>query len=530
MAKRSGLEASDVVVVGAGLGGLTLGALLSKRGWKVTVLEQHWVPGGCATTFLRKEYRFEVSLHALDGLDDSDPKLPLFRELDLLDKLPIIRVPRSQFYRFKHPALDITIPASIEGAIQILGDAFPRERRRIAEFFHTVSGIRRELSRLFLADGWQRVGSMAALPFRNPSLLRYWNTTVGDFLDACFDSGLLKLALVANILYYHDDPRRLSLFWYCLSQGSFVSGGVHFIRGGSQILSNYLADYIRGHGGVVLLGQNVEEVLVERGKVVGVRFRKARGRLLPESTMQARVVVVNAALPTAVNDLITAPEIEPLRTKVNGLTKSCSFLSLFLGLKVPPKALGNLAYSTIIAGEDVASMDDLVAEFQSPVWSRKGFEFIDYSQIDHGLAPPGKSVGVISLVDYNSHWDGLSERCYAAQRAEVTQVLMEKLDRLVPGIRASVDRCEVGTPSTIVKYTRNPDGCIYGFEQTTGQAVPFRLGPSSPIQNLYFASAWVMPGGGYSGAMLAGMNCAREVDRALGPSRWPVKRWLRRGA
>jgi phytoene dehydrogenase-like protein len=509
----------DVIVVGAGLGGLVLGALLAKRGRKITVLEQHNIPGGCATIFRRKSFRFEVGLHAMDGLDEVDAKVQLFQELDLLNKVPFVHVPRTEFYRFKHDCLDITIPGTVAGAVQVLSSIFPREKKRIVEFFKTITTIRRDLNKLFLLEKWKLYGSMMVLPFLYPKLVQYRNTTVGDFLDAMFDDEMLKLVLVANILYYHDDPRKLSLFWYCLSQGSFISGGVHFIKGGSQVLANYLASYIREHGGEVLLSHRVDEILVDHGCAVGVRYTKTRGHMRPEGMRKARIVVANAALPVVVNELIKGPELAPYRAKINGLQKSCSFLSLYLGLKMPPKALGNQTYSTIIPGESVACFDDLAREFRTTDWCKKGFEFVDYSQVDHGLAPPGKSVSVISLVDYIWNWDALPEQQYKAQKDQVAHVLIDKLETLVPGIKESIELYEVGTPRTIVRYTKNPEGCIYGFHQNVDQSIAFRPGHTSPIKNLYFASAWVMPGGGFTGAMLSGMHCVREVEQALGQPR-----------
>jgi all-trans-retinol 13,14-reductase len=59
----------DVIIIGGGLGGLTAGAKLAKEGKKVLLIEQHYIPGGCATTFKRKDYIMEVGLHELDGFD-----------------------------------------------------------------------------------------------------------------------------------------------------------------------------------------------------------------------------------------------------------------------------------------------------------------------------------------------------------------------------------------------------------------------------------------------------------------------------
>src|SRR5262245_270719 len=109
-------------------------ARLARMGRKVTVVEQHYSPGGCATIFYRKHLRFEVRLRALDGLDDGDPKLSIFNELEILDHVKLVQIPRTQFFRFKHPEVDIVVPANVEGAIATLSRRFPAESRRIREF------------------------------------------------------------------------------------------------------------------------------------------------------------------------------------------------------------------------------------------------------------------------------------------------------------------------------------------------------------------------------------------------------------
>lgn len=509
------MNSTEICVVGSGLGGLVLGALLARRGYQVAILEQHYLPGGCATTFRRHRYRFEVSLHGLDGLDPDDPKEPLFRELGLFENLPLVDLPRSEFYRFIHTDIDMVVPGSIDGAVEELTRAFPHERAGIRELFSTIREIRTEFSRLLLMTGMRRRVGMLTAPIRKPMLLRHWNTTVGDYLDALFDDELLKLLLVANTLYYHDDPRRFSLYWYAMSQGSFFTGGVHFVKGGSLVLAQRLAEDIRAHGGRVLTSYRVEEILVDRGRVSGVRYRKIRGRNLGEGLLQAHVVVANAPVPVVANDLVRDAAIEPYRRRVNRMKKSCSLLSLHLGFSRSPKDLGNRAYCTLIPGEGVNSLDDLRDEFTRQDWAAKGFEFVDYSHLDHGLAPAGKHVGVITLVDYLSNWAGLAHEEYRAQKREISELMIRKLDRLVPGLAAAIETYEMSTPLTIMRYTSNPGGCVYGFAQDPGQAVPFRLGHRSSVDNLFFASAWVTPGGGYSGAMLAGMSCARVVQRAL---------------
>ena len=77
-------EKYDIAVIGAGIAGLTVAARLAQEGYRVFIVDQHYIPGGCATTFKRKDYLMEVGLHEMDGLHPGDMKMELFRKLDIL--------------------------------------------------------------------------------------------------------------------------------------------------------------------------------------------------------------------------------------------------------------------------------------------------------------------------------------------------------------------------------------------------------------------------------------------------------------
>ena len=100
---------------------------------------------------------------------------------------------------------------------------------------------------------------------------------------------------------------------------------------------------------------------------------------------------------------------------------------------------------------------------------------------------------------------------YKAKKDEVAKIFIERLDRLIPGIKDQIEHYEVGTPKTIERYTLNPKGTPYGFAQIPSQASVRRMKNRSTLENLYFASAWTMPGGGFIGAILSGWSCAKEI-------------------
>lgn len=185
-------------------------------------------------------------------------------------------------------------------------------------------------------------------------------------------------------------------------------------------------------------------------------------------------------------------------------------ITVYLGFKKPPKELGNNYYSTFVCDESVSAQAD-VAEGIGADFSKRTFVFVDYGQIDSRLAPEGKALGVICFMDYLSDWENLPEDEYKAKKEEVTQIFIDRLDKLIPGIKEEIEYYEMGTPKTIKRYTLNPGGAAYGFAQIPEQAGRKRIPQKSPIDNLYFASAWTMLGHGFTGAILGDYFCAEQL-------------------
>ncbi len=508
--ERRVIMSYDVIIIGAGLGGLTAGAKLSREGKKVLLIEQHSIPGGCATTFMRKDFKVEVGLHMIDGLDNGDPKLKAFKELGVLDNLEFKRVP--EFYRFVKPGVDITIPDSYEQAIKVLTERFPAEKKGILKFFKVILALRKEVFRV-PRQKWRMLLSMPLFPFLVPNLMIRENTTVGKFLDALFDDEDLKLVLLANLGYYHDDPYTMTLLYYSVAQGSFFSGGGYFIKGGSQMLSDYLASIIEDHDGKIIYNHTVDEIVIENGVAIGVKYSKKSATKGEQQTAYGKCIVSNAALPNVIGELLKDTHAKTkLSNAVGDLEIGPSILSVYLGFKKPPKDLGNRSYSTIFFDGGLSSQRD-INEYHHADFSKRIFIFVDYSQLDSGLAPEGKSVGAISAMDYLSDWDSLGKEEYKERKELAAQTLIGRLDKLIPGIKDEIEYYEVGTPTTIRRYTLNPDGTAYGYAQIPSQTGRKRVKIKSPIRNLFFASAWSEPGHGFTGAILSGYWCAEEIIR-----------------
>jgi len=471
----------DIIIIGAGLGGLTAGAKLTKEGKKVLLLEQHSSPGGCATTFRRGDFTLEVGLHEMDGPGHRDMKTKIFNDLDVFNNVEFIKVP--EFYRFINDRISVTVPHDPSLAAGQLSEFFPDESAGIKAYFEKI-----------------------LTPVKKAAENSIPELSLGEFLDSIIDNDDLKLILLGNLGYFHDNPYTLSLAYYSVAQGSYYSGGASYIKGGSQMLSDHLANYIRDNGGEVLLSHMVTGIKTNNGRAESVIYNRKGNSEVCEA--YADEIIANNALPN-LPELISGEKGIELKNEFSGLMSGASLLTLYLGFSRPPGELGNKYYSTCLFDSSVRTQADIFKNGRDD-FSRRDFIFVDYSQIDSGLATGGKSVGSICCIDYEEGWTGLTKQEYNAKKEHVAKVLIERLDKVVPGIKGTIEYYEVGTPATIKRYTLNPGGAVYGFAQTQSKV---NADPLKSVCNLHVASAWGRTGGGFSGAIYGGYLCAINILR-----------------
>ncbi|MFC4633341.1 FAD-dependent oxidoreductase [Dokdonia ponticola] len=498
----------NTIIIGGGLAGLTAGATLTKFGKKVLLLEQHYKPGGCATTFKRGDFIIEVGLHEMCGLEKEGSILRLFDMLDVNKKVELLQVP--ELYAVHSDQETFVFPHTYAAASKALIDKYPEDKKGIKRLMKLLASIRREGVKLPRTP-LKRKLMYPLMPLLYPNLVEASRHTVGSWLDTYITNENAKLDLVAHIAYWGDDPYTLSMFYYGLPFSSFIGSGGFFIKGGSQVLSDHLASYIQKHGGTVLLGKKAEKIMTKNGKVTGVRFRESFHSNTEPETISCDNIVVNCAIPI-VPDMLDDPYASLLKKKIDSQQISCALFCLYLGFKSDIAAYGVAHYSNYIKGDDVKSLKDVHANYTGD-WSKRSFILVDYSKIDSHLAPPGKSVGAICCVDYLKDWDGLSKEAYKEKKEEVAQILLGRLEKQFPGIRESIEYYEVATPKTIKRFTSNTDGAVYGFAQSKEQSATKRFRNNFLIPNLYFASAWTFPGGGFEGAIMGGFLAALQMNR-----------------
>jgi all-trans-retinol 13,14-reductase len=472
----------DVIVIGSGLGGLTSGAKLAKEGKRVLLLEQHDRPGGCATTFKRKDFTMEVGLHEMEGLYPRDQKMKMFEDLGLLDRVNFLELP--EFYRFINDRQDIVIPHQVEEAKKVLKSAFPGEEEGIDAYFWHMANAKRVM----------------VLNRNQPE------KNIGQFLDEIISNEDLKLVLLGNLGYYHDDPYTLSWFYYLSAQNSNYGGRANYIQGGSQKLSNALMEIINENGGEVKLNSLVTQLNYEGSKVVGVSYTDTKGKERGTYSDKAKDIIVNAAIPNLAESLFSKEDGKKLAAHLDHKI-GASLLTVYYGFKKSLKEVGNKHYATFVFDPSIKTQADILPNNHED-FSTRSFTFVDYSQVDSRLAPEGKSVGAVCAVDYPSDWENLSREEYLRMKADVADIITDRCEQFIPGFRDAIEYVEVATSLSVKRFTLNPDGAVYGFAQSPNKSIEYL---SALPDNIHIASAWGKLGGGFSGALLNGYSCALDL-------------------
>lgn len=507
----------DIIIIGSGLGGLTAGAMLAKKGKKVLVLESHNIVGGCATTYQRKNMTFEVGLHEMDfGKYQLDMKHIIFKKLELLKHIELVKIP--QFFRLKTETREYIIPEGYKNAKEELIKKFPHEKSGIKKYFRkllmTSIATRRLPFDLSFLDFF--FYPITTLPFQIRNIL--FQKSVGDTLDSIIKDDNLKRLLNTNLAYYHDDPYQFSWFYHSVAQSSYYNKA-YYIKGGSQKLSDTLAKIITDNGGDVKVLSEVTRINVENGKAKSVTWHDLMWN--KEYTESSDIVIANCA-PDIVYKQLLPSGYEDKR--LEKLKNSCSLYTVYISFKKKFNTLyPNNTYSTFITEDDKFnnSFKNMSKDESGFPVEKRRFVFVDYSTIDSGLVKEGdeRSFGVITGVSYLKEWEGLEKEDYKAKKEVLARTLFERLEKHYPGFTENIEYYELSTPKTIKRFINTPDGTAYGYKQNAFLKGS-RLARVSPtVKNIHFASAWGFPGGGFTGALISGYSAANNI---LFPTKWYV--------
>jgi phytoene dehydrogenase-like protein len=489
----------DVIVIGAGNGGLTAAVSLAQRRRKVLLLERHNIPGGCATSFIRGRFEFEVALHQLSGLGTEANPGPLrgvLNNLGILDRVEFVE--ELHLYRAVIPdRLDITIPADREGAIDALKTRFPEEAAAIDAFFELVWAFAMQFIGAFYLRDPERSRE------KYPLYFRYALRSFGSVLDEYFRDPLLKMTLGTYWGYAGLPPSRLSFSDMTLMLWAYIEYKPFHIKGGSQALSNALLDAFLEAGGTVRFSCGAERIVVSENRVVAVITEHG-------DEITCDHVVSNAGTLRTYIDLIGSAQVPANSLKaLRQSTVGPSAVTVYLGLDCEPQELGiDISTSFITLDSDFDAQFAAWRTLDSPRMTA----FTCYDVADPDFSPAGACQVVLINLQYLDHWLTVPPARYADAKYQYARSLMNIAERVYPGFCSHIEELEVATPITHMRYLGHPGGAIYGFDQYAKDANLF-VSPLSPITGLYFSGAWV-GAGGFQPTLESGVAATKAIIKS----------------
>jgi phytoene dehydrogenase-like protein len=508
----------DVVVIGAGLGGLTAGAILARAGRKVLVIERSNSVGGAASSYKVGDLFVEGSLHETsDPNDPRDPKHSVLKRAGVIDAVKWI--PAGAFYEARGGPLGepFVMPDNFDAARRALTERFPEARTGIQQLLG-------EMERIAAAAGTLSQGREA---FKNPRealgallklvpAIRDWRLSLSQKLDRIFrDNEAVKCALAANLSYYHDDPATLWWVFFAIAQGGYLQSGGRYVQGGSQRLSSALARAIRAAGGEVVVRRVVSRIAVGSQGGPGIVTHTARDGSDPRQVEGLRIV--SNAAPSALASLLPAATAEQLTEDYARRTPSISLFALTLGLSKPPREFGVSAYSTQLLPREMKRLSDYAQGARlmagEPGARMPPMSVVDYAAIDSGVPAPPYVLSIIGP-DLLLNWDSSDMDAYREKRRRWEDAIVRYLSSFYPGLADGVVASSFNTALSVRQYLDAPDGAVYGFAPSPPRSL-WRMPARSPrtaVPGLYLASAYA-GFGGYTGVVQSGGECADMILR-----------------
>ncbi len=498
-------EKFDVIVVGAGLGGLSAAASLARRGLGVLLLERHSVPGGYATSFVRGRYEFEVALHELSGLDLDTRQSPLYRYLDYLgvaEQVRFVRVP--ELYRSVFPDLDLVLPVGWAGFEARLVETFPKQEAGIRRFLGRIRALAYEI--------WEgrpdrKLGNPLMAPIRFRHLFRALPARWGKVLARDVSDPRARAVLSQLWGYLGAPPSSASFLTFALMLTSYIEHGPTFVKGRSQALANGFVAAIERGGGTVRMGDGVRRIVTSGGRVTGVvtdsgeEFAADRVISNADPVTTTRVLLDEAEVPREFFDSLRPRPLAP------------GSFCVYMGVDAPPEEIGFTAHENFInQGYDLEA-DWAEAASLSPPGSILA---TCYNKVDPDISPPGTSIVVLTTLSMGQPWVDLPPDRYAETKRRIADRMIDVAERLSPGLRDRTEVIEVATPLTNMRFVGALGGSIYGSVNTFDNHSILRLGPRGPVEGLYFCGAWTSPGGGFEPCILSGKYAARAVMADMG--------------
>ncbi|RJP30384.1 MAG: NAD(P)/FAD-dependent oxidoreductase [Actinobacteria bacterium] len=508
----------DVIIIGAGMGGLTAATLLAKEGLKVLVLERLERVGGCCSNYDVGGFKPEVGAVFVIAhefyyklFELLDLRLEDYLDWSLID--PVYQV-------YLEDGSDVALPRDVDEMAKVVKELAPQDVDGYYRYCKDLGKLHKALT-AFTANPMPEIRKLTKLS----SLAKLFGSK--DFIPALPIN--LKLALnnlEKCVKSYFDDPVVQLMFGWeniysglpahrCFGMFAMITYmghlGYYYPKGGMISIPKALTRIAQDFGAELRLEAEVDSIVLEGREARGVKL--ANGEIF-----SARAVISNTHTRFTYLNLLRDANL-PGWVARTVRRQPCSIPApmFYMGLSEP---LDSVKSHMSLVAQSRKHLDDVWKDFYDRGLLCRAADgmylLICPTFDDPELAPPGKQViSAMYIAPYRlkyHDWDDIAE--------EWTWECIDYLDkRCFPGLVQRVEWMDPVPPTELERRLNVAEGAFFGIEMSLPNSGPFRPNYRSHfIDRLYQAGQCTNPGLGVPGAMISGMAVA-----SLMLNDWPKK-------
>lgn len=504
-------ETYDVVVIGAGIGGLTAGALLSKSGLSVCIVEKEPHVGGYLAGFRRRDFLFDTAIHWLNQYNQSGVVTRLF---DILGNDHPRAISLKHTRRYIGNSFNYLLTTNPDQLRDQLIEEFPHEKKGLLKFFRCAKKIGNSLCRLNQIFRSEETMSFSEKIFSRMRML----SVLLPFIPHAFYSG--EKGLKKGLYRFFKDPDLHKIFASETELiGCMVPIGWSYAddfqcppEGGGQVIPEWLKHIVEYYKNDIVPRCSVQKVLLEDNCCVGVQCLH-RGKIYE---IRSKYVIAACDIETLYEKMLPASSVPAiLKEKLRNADLYSSSCTISIGLDCPTETLGLGEELIHLVNENICfdahqNGDPVTAEIS----------ILPPSVRDKSLAPQG--CGTLTLfmpafMDYCNNWHAVKDEQgeyirgeeYKELKKKVAEIIIDRVEAAVaPGLKSHILFYEVATPVTHYRYTGNKNGTMMGAKPGQKNMRNKIAHYQTPVKNLILGGHWAELGGGVPIATKAGTNAS----------------------
>ncbi len=508
----------DVIIIGSGISGLSAASILSQI-WKkkVLVLERHFKIGGFTHTFKRKgsigEYHWDVGLHYVGQMESGTTTRAMF-DFITQGKVKWNKMP-DPYDVFIYPDFIFKVHDKETNFKSDLISKFPDEKENIEKYFYDLKTVGKWFGRynfsLALPLSARMISSLISSKGSDLALM-----TLKNYLDKNFKNEKLKSLLASQWGDYGLPPSQSALAVHALIVNHYINGGYYPI-GGSKKISDAVIPIVKLNGGDLLVNNIVQEIIIKKGKAIGVKTKEKHENELVEKEYFAEKIISTAGAHITYLELINKQNAPKFIEEIKNFPPGAAHVNVYLGLQSSPAKLG-------IKGENYWIYDsyDHDRRYENNDRLLDGIASGVYVSFPSMKDPEAQNhtAEIIAFCKYK-HFEKWAEQPwkkrdeeYNALKEKICNALIDFTDKHIKGLKQLIDYKELSTPLSTIHFTGNPEGAIYGIPATPERFKMKWIGPYTHIKNLYLSGADAF-GHGIVGGLMGGAISAALVIKGF---------------